>query len=235
MLFPEAPRTAQRTVHLALENEALRLFLVALLGEWHFVIVPDPAAAELVIAESGVELPPLPGLIIRLSSFAGGNTPALQLPMTIPDLSAALEQALHRPPRAHLRAPLTLPARLLIRAESLSVSVLSLSNAGARFELPHELTAGEKITISLEIDDHHLLLSSTVIYAFHRTGPGGSDFFSTGVIFTQLPPEKQQLLSEFIIRSFLQKVRDRIPAWAFAVALSHFDLPPALRVLFDNP
>jgi len=235
MIFAETPRTPQRALHLALQNEALQLFLAALLEEWAFVLTPDPTAAELVIAEAGMELPSLPGSVLWLTPLSSESADTLHLPVTIPALSAALEQVFHRPPRCHLRVPLELPARLLIRAESVSVPVLSISDAGARFELPRELAPGEKVTISLDIGDRHLLLSSTIIYSFPRTAPGGAPFYSTGVIFAQLPPESQQLLSEFIVRSYLQRVRNRIPSWAFAVALLQFDLPPSLRVDFDKP
>ncbi|HAD03360.1 MAG: hypothetical protein A2091_01065 [Desulfuromonadales bacterium GWD2_61_12] len=235
MIFAETPRTPQRALHLALQNEALQHFLAALLEEWTFVLTPDPAAAELVIAEAGTALPPLPGMVLWLSSLGSESANTLHLPTTIPALSAALEQVFHRPPRSHLRVPLELPARLLIRAESVSVSLLSISDAGARFELPRELAPGEKVTISLDIGDRHLLLSSTVIYSFPRTAPGGAPFFSTGVIFAQLPPESQQILGDFIVRRYLQRVRERIPSWAFAVALLQFDLSPSLRLDFDRP
>lgn len=234
MIFPETPRTLQRSLHLALQNEALHLFLSALFEEWSFVLTSDPAEAELVIAEAGAPLPPLPGMVLWLSSLSSESTDTLQLPVTIPALSAALEQVFHRPPRSHLRVPLELPARLLIRAESTSVAVLSISDGGARFDLPRELAPGERVAISLDIGDRHLLLSTTVIYSFPRTAPGDDVHFSTGVIFNQLPPESQQHLSEFIIRCYLQRVRQRIPTWAFTVALIHFNLPPSLRINIET-
>lgn len=235
MIFPESPRTPQRSLHLALQNEALQLFLAALLQEWSFVLTPDPLAAELVIAEAGMELPPLPGTVLWLSSLSLEDANSILLPVTIPALSAALEQSFHRPPRSHLRVPLELPARLLIRAESTSVSVLSLSDAGARFELPYELAPGERVTIALELDDQLLLLSCTVIYSFARAATGRDTVFSTGVIFAQLPPETHQILGEFIVSSYLQRVSDRIPAWAFTVALRQIALPQSLRSRFDQP
>jgi len=235
MIIAAPTRAQQRTLYLALQNEALHHFLGALLEEWSFVLTADPAAAELVIAEDGTELPPLSGEILWLTSLASESANTIHLPVTIPDLSSALEQALHRPPRSHLRIPLELPARLLIRSESTSVAVLSLSDAGARFDLARELAPSEKVSISIDIGDRHLLLSGNVIYSFPRTAPGGDVQFSTGVIFAQLPPEIHQILGEFIVRSYLQRVSKRIPTWAFAVALPHFDLPPSLRNYFDQP
>lgn len=222
-------RGQEKTLHLFVENEGLRLFLGALLTEWKFTVLagPNKAPEVLALADDNYTVADENEALIRLtrSSYAGRDR--LCLPLALDELWSTLEKHFHRPPRHHLRLAVAYPATMELRGQTMTAQVTSISPAGARLPLPRELAAGETFALSLHLPRHTLALTARTIYV--NTFPDRHNHYETGILFERIDAATKQILRDTITLAFLEAIRPKLPSWAFTVGLDACKLSPELR------
>lgn len=231
LMLSDGKRSSQRSLYLQIGNDGLRRFLSALLSIWSFSVSDDPHTAQLVLAEEGGPLPPGDAPVLWLTPCASSAADHLTLPASLVSFSAALEQAFHRPPRSHLRIAGEIPLAYAVRDTHSISLLLSFSDHGARFFCARELAPGEIVTLRFSVLDCDHVLAARVIYSFAEADVEVPRY-STGVIFSELDDAGRQLLRDQIVTLYLLQLHELLPAWAFTVGLSAFQIPDSYRPLF---
>ena len=222
-------RGNEKKIHLCINNEGLRLFLAALLGEWGFSVSPTclESPEELLLAEENCARYAEHRKRVNLISSAYVDSAHVNLPIVLEQLWRILEKHYHIPPRHHLRLAVDLPITMKIRGQEQPGQLNSLSPAGARLSLPRELAIGETFPIVLPLPQHALQLAGKVIYV--TTFPDSDNRYAAGILFDRISSADKALLRDAIILTFFTNIRPHLPGWAFEVGISHFDLSPSLR------
>jgi hypothetical protein len=228
MLTHTVPRSREKRLCLFVRNEAFRQVLGGILREWGYSLREDSAASDLFLAEDGFPVPGEGTPVLWLTRSRYGERGRLCLPLSIEQLWATLESRFHKPPRSHIRINLELPAALEARSETDEILITSLSELGARFDLHRELAPGEELVLNLRIAGRRLKLPGRVIYVVPRGDLEGSGKAQIGVIFHHPDKELRDVLRDFILRSYLERVREGLAGNVFREGLSHFDVPPGI-------
>lgn len=202
--------------------------LAGILKEWRYSLLETPASSELVLAEDGFDLPEECGSVLWLTRSRYGERGRLSLPLSFEELWSALESRFHKPPRTHIRINLQLPAAMLVRGELADADLINLSDLGARFCFHRELALGEELVANLSVADRLLKLPGRVIYVVPRTDLEASEKTLVGVIFDRLAQESSDSLREFIICTYLERVRDGMAGSIFREGLTHFNVRPGV-------
>lgn len=224
------PKAFEKRVCLRVRNASFGAVLAALLEEWRYTLLDDPSAANLVLAEEGVELPEASGTVLWLTRSRYGERNRLSLPLELEGLWADLENRFHRPPRSHIRITLELPVAVKVRGEEVAATVTSLSDLGARIEFPLELVQGETLQLDLSLNETSLALEGRVIYVIADGDLDGSTRTRVGVIFDGLSSEQRGRLRAFVVRSYLERIRARLDGSVFRQGLAHFSVPHEILV-----
>lgn len=223
------PRHQNKPLHLCVSNDGFRLLLTELLIEWGFHVNPDlPNDPEVLLLTDESRQPAHAHhntLVLTHSSYSG--TDRLSLPLPPEELWSTLEKQFHRPARSHLRIPVTHPVSVHLRGVKTPAQIVSLSPVGARLPLQRELAFGEEFAMVLPLTHHVLHLQARVIYVTPL--PAVENRYETGVIFSQLNTSTKQILHDHIILECLNRVRPRLPGWAFEIGLSYLQLAAGVR------
>ena len=222
-------RGNEKKIHLCINNEGLRLFLAALLGEWGYSVSPTcpESPEELLLAEENCPRCAEHRKRIDLITSAYFDRKHVNLPIVLEQLWRVLEMHYHLPPRHQLRLAVDYPIVMKIRGQEQPGQLNSLSPAGARLSLPRELAVGETFPIGLPLPQHALQLTAKVIYV--TTFPDSDNRYAAGILFERISGADKALLRDAIILTLFTRIRPHLPRWAFEVGISHFDLSPALR------
>lgn len=217
-----------KKINLCIHNEGLRLFVVALLGEWGYIVTPEcPEDPEQLLLTTGIcSRCGAHRKRVDLTSSADLGSDQVKFPIVFEELWRVLEKLYHLTPRHYLRLAVDLPIVMTIRGETQSGRLNSLSPLGGRLTLPRELAVGEHIPVVLPLPRQTHYLSGKVIYV--ATFPDSNNRYDAGVLFEGITAEEKALLRDAIVLAFLKKIRPQLPHWAFEVGISHFDLPPSL-------
>ncbi|MEJ2698120.1 MAG: PilZ domain-containing protein [Desulfuromonadales bacterium] len=204
-------------------NETNCRLLQTLLAEWRYEIVSELTPKGLLLTEEGS-----PVSALRLSSPSTGRTESIALPLSVEILARTLSAFFHRQPRQHLRIQLSLPFTLKRGQEKEDGFLVSLSDRGCRFRSGRDLARGEEVELFGRLGEGEWHLRGWVIYVVphgESTGPG-SDI---GVVFEALPPEHRRKLREFIVATYLRRVREKMNLEMFRAGLALVDLSPGLK------
>jgi hypothetical protein len=228
MLTGTLPKPSEKRLCLFVRNEPFRLVLAGLLGEWRYSLQENPAAADLLLAEDGAPAPEDGAPVLWLARSCHEGRDRLALPLSLEELWAELESRFHTTPRSHIRINPDLPADLEVRNMKDEVRIVSLSEMGGRFDFNRELAPGEELVLGLTIARRRLKLSGRVIYVVPRGDLDRSGKAQTGVIFDHSDKSLRKVLHDFVIQTYLERVRAGMDAPIFMEGLSHFDVPPTI-------
>ncbi|WP_027715329.1 PilZ domain-containing protein [Desulfuromonas sp. TF] len=237
MLIGTLPKPSENRLCLFVRNESFRLVLAGLLGEWRYSVQKNPAAADLLLAEDGSPVPEDGAPVLWLTRTRCEEQDRLGLPFSLEELWTELERRFYKPARSRIRIRLALPATLEVRNETVEISITSLSDLGGRFDLDRELAPGEELVLGLTIARRRLKLSARVIYVVPLGDLDRSGKAQIGVIFDYRARSLRKVLHDFVIQTYLERVRAGMDAPVFMEGLSHFDVPPAIlkEIGFPKP
>jgi len=196
----------------------MRAILREILRAWHYQVVEEgPFDLLLVDREANLPAPPGPHLLLG----PGGT---LGLPLSLDALWRELESRFHTPPRRYIR--LELPREIEVRHGGSGdfCNLASLSSLGARFEYPREVLRGERMELDLQIAGEWLSLGSEVIYCIPHGEWLDKPLIHVGVVFDR-KDRVQDKVGAFIVRTYLDQVRDVLGAGLFAEGEAFFENP----------
>ncbi len=228
MLLDLRPSLTEKRLALSIRSPALEALLAALLEEWHFTLLPQPAAGTLLLAEEGSLAPETEGEIIWLTTSRYVSRQRLSLPLQLPELWSVLETRFHKPPRNHIRMAVDCEATLCCRGGRSAVHLVSLSDMGGRFVFPRELISGEELVLEYAGAEGGLELAGRVIYVLPRGELTGTNESEAGMIFDRTPAETREQVRNQIIASYLERVRKKLSESTFCSGLGFLALPPAV-------
>jgi hypothetical protein len=228
MLTGTLPKPSEKRLCLFVRNESFRLVLAGLLGEWRYSVQKNPVAADLFLAQDGFPVPEDGTPVLWLARTRCGEQDRLGLPFSLEELWTKLKRLFYKPARSRIRTRLALPATLEVRNETLEISITSLSDLGGRFDLDRELAPGEELVLGLTIARRRLKLSCRVIYVVPRGDLDRPGKTQIGVIFDYRAKSLRKVLHDFVIQTYLERVRAGMDAPIFMEGVSHFDVPPAI-------
>jgi hypothetical protein len=233
MMFTDQPipRGMERRVCVQTADPALQQLLTALLEAWEFQLEPEATDGVLLLAEEGCCEAQVWQQVLWLSHSTYAASNRVLLPLVIEDLYVNLERKFHSPPRRHLRLSLELPARVCCRGENHASRLTSLSDRGCRVTLPRELARDEAIELEFFMGDHPIRLEGHVIYSFNRAGATLGSTYDTGFLFVHQGENECLRLREFILASYLERVRSGVSPETFTRVFDHFRLSDHLRGL----
>lgn len=208
----------QRKVAIQLADTALAEMLSGLLAEWGYrtADMSDKDALLLSDAEEGTSLTGRDRLCLGRGD--------LSFPLRLEQLWLKLEQLFHDPPRAHIRYDVNLPAEVVVRGESASSKLCSLSDMGGRFSFSRELVRGEKVSLRFELNEQSIEAFGKVIYAIHQSARD-DDQLRVGMLFNVISGGDRAFIRNYLIYCYLEDVRAGMAEASFNRALASLELP----------
>jgi len=220
----EIPKHYQKRVFVEVEKEALQTFLTALLRQWRYTIVDEPASSDLILAQEGLaKESDIPVLWFTRSRYQGNDF--LTIPMTIEDLWSTVETRFHKPPRNHIRVLSDQPVDAEVRGKWTSLRMLSFSDLGMRLSLCREVVPGEEFTLKFDLNGDDYTLKGEAIYAIPQVETDGTEHCQVGVLFNGITKEMRDDIRSHILYAYLSHVKTQMTAWEFQLALSYFNIP----------
>ncbi len=209
-----------RKVAVVTGRPALTELLQHLLRLWDYEISSDTAEA-LLLAEEGRAEPMAGQKVLWLSGSTGREQGRIGLPIELEKLWQTLEHHFHQPPRMHIRMKMDADVMLKVGAETVSATLSNLSDMGCRVSYRRELVRGQQVLLDLAIDGELLKIDSEVIYAI----PGASTDdpeVRLGLLFAGMGKERRDRLRCFLIRRYLEQVREKHGRRAFRIGTGRF-------------
>jgi hypothetical protein len=210
-------------------DPVLARLLALLLREWGHELPEEEAAAELHILQEGCNPDDAAKKSIWLTTASYQGPNRIALPLLLEELWRAVEERLHTNPRQHMRLETTLPAQLRAGTECIAVSVNSLSDYGARLGAERELARADEVQLQLDLAGQLLAVRGRIIYCMPKGDLDGAAGYDIGLTYIAPPGMQRRMLRDYIIDSYLQRVRTAFTPAEFAAALSFLQLSPWVR------
>ena len=220
--------TIKKQVAVCTASDALTQVLESLLMKWGFTICNPQDPAVLLLAEEGSCEPTHAQEVVWLSPLHVLEQGRFALPVSIESLWQTLEQHFHFPPRMHMRKAVDLPARVSMRGECYDTRLSSLSDMGARFSSDRELVKQEQVIIELTVSEVLLQFHGQIIFSM-AAGPNDEQRFQSGVVFHKQINTCRDDLRYYLIRQYLEAVREGMDLQVFQAGLSFFNLAPEVK------
>lgn len=198
---------------------AAQPLLRVLLAEWGYTARSTP--------EGSLQITPLhsrgQGASPSPTATCQEGCPPLPIafPVAIPALWSAIETHFHETPRLHIRIPTTCPVTLTTAGRTHDAFMISLSDAGARLLSNREMVRGEMVTIEFCLGDRTYETDCRVIYVISRGEWRSDQNVEIGVAFHWQELLERQAVRDFIVESYLQRIRTVLPEEEFRAGLKH--------------
>jgi hypothetical protein len=197
-----------------------------LLREWGHEVL-EQGDADLHILQEGCN-PSQGAAIVWLTSASYQAPNRVALPFLPEELWGVLEAHLHAKQRRHIRLETSLPAQFQGDKWRVAAQISSLSDYGARLVAQRELALAEEISLYFKIADQEMAVRGRIIYCMSRGDLDGGAGYEIGISFIAPERSQRQILRDFIVGGYLQRVRARGPA-EFAAAAGFLHLSPEVR------
>ena len=218
----------EKRVAVCTASEELNQLLERLLTSWGFSICSQDEPSALLLTEDGVAEPCAGQVVVCLDSSQVKERDQLGLQIRIDLLWQRLEQHFHNPPRMHMRKAVDLPARVSMRGEWHTTRLSSLSDMGTRFSSDREMVKQEPITIELAVGSVLLQYQGQIIFSMEVLS-GEVQVFQSGVVFHKQGDAIRDDLRHYLIRQYLETVREGMELQDFQSGLAFFDLAPEVK------
>ena len=220
--------TIKKRVAVCTASAVLNQVLERLLPHWGFTLCRPEDPSALFLVEDGCGVPAAGQDALWLSFSHKSEQGRLGLPVTIESLWQALEQHFHFPPRMYMRKAVDLPARVSMRGEWHETRLSSLSCMGTRFSSDREMVKQEQVIFELATCGVMRQYHGQVIFSMAE-GPEEVPVFQSGVVFQKQGDVLHDDLRYYLIRQYLEAVREGMELQAFQAGLAFFDLMPEVR------
>lgn len=223
LLSNKRARLLVRTV-----DPVLARLLGLLVQEWGHELLEEGEPADLQILQEGCN--PLDGTTsVWLTSARYQGPNRIALPLVPEELWGALEAHQHAKPRQHIRLETFLPAELRAGGERVPAQIQSLSDYGARLEAQRELARTEELLVHFDCAGQALVQQGRIIYCMPKGDLDGVAGYELGIVFIAPTGQQRRMLRDYIVGSYLQRVRAILGVADFTRALPFLHLSPGVR------
>ena len=214
-----------KQVGVVTRNPQFKKLLSSILAEWKFFTVDDLAAARVVFAEHGLELPPRVGEVVWLTPMPPAEGSFLEPPISLSRLYHLLEVQFFSTPRHHIRVAMDLAIDLNIDENWLKGRLLSLSGRGGRIACAHEIPRGRSLQLQLMLAGRVQRLAAEVLYSLPAGDGQGVSQPQVGVLFKPFVDQQFEMLRHFIEKTCIERACAREGIALRDPCLSWLDVP----------
>ncbi len=214
-----------KQVAVVTRNPKFNKLLGSILADWKFFAVEDPAAAKVVFAERGLELPPRVGEVVWLTPMPLAEGRFLAPPISLSRLYHLLESQFFSTPRRHIRLAMDLAIALEIGEARLEGRLLSLSGRGGRIACAQEIPRGRSLHLHVTLAGRTQSLAAEVIYSVPAGDAQVSAQPQVGLLFKSFANQQFEMLRNFIEKTCIERACAREGIALHDPCLSWLDMP----------
>lgn len=202
-----------KQVAIVTRNLEFNKLLSSILSDWRFFVVENLSAAEVILAERGIELPALKGQVVWLTPMPLWEGTFLEVPISLSRLYHLLEGHLFPSPRRHIRVLMETDVDLKINNKWSDGRLVSLSDRGGRIQCDHEMPRGKSLDIAVKLAGKNLMIPAEVLYCIPAGDFAGRSQPQIGVLFKSSDKDKFAMLRYFIEKICIESacIREDIP------------------------
>jgi hypothetical protein len=206
-------------------NPTFRKLLSSIMADWRFFTVDDPAAATVVFAEHGMQLPPRVGDVVWLTSMPPADGSFLVPPISLSRLYHLLETRFFANPRRYIRLAMDAAIDLKVAGAWSKGHLRTLSGRGGRIACDQEIARGRRIELQVTLAGRELTLAAQVLYSLPAGDAQHDSRPQVGVLFNPCDEQQIEMLLRFIEKSCIERACSREGIALHDPCLSWLDVP----------
>lgn len=214
-----------KQVAVVTRSPQFKKLLSGILADWRFFTTEDLAAAKVVFAERGVDLPANLDDVVWLTPMPLAEGNFLTAPISLTQLYHLLEIHFFPTPRRHIRVAIDLPVDLKIDDVWLTGSLMSLSDRGGRIACAGEISRGRQLQLEMKVAGRFLRFDAEVLYCIPAGDSPGRLQPQVGVLFKPSREQEFDMLRAFVEKTCIECACAKEGIHLNDPCLSWFDVP----------
>jgi hypothetical protein len=198
--------------------------LSRILADWKFFTVADLSAANVIIAERGLDLPAHNAHVVWLTSMPLREGSFLMVPICLTQLYHSLEIHLFPIPRRHIRVAMETAVDLQLDNNRFAGQLVSLSGRGGRITCAHEIPCGKMLHIEVKLAGRFLKIQSEVLYCIPAGDSSSRRQPHVGVLFKPSNGYDFDMLRRFIEKISIERACAREDILSTDLCLTWLDV-----------